>query len=62
MHPPVAVGALVRLLPGVDLPVPVERAGVRQQFAALLALHRRLAVRPDHVRPEGEKGSVSKDT
>ena len=52
----------MRLLPGVDLPVPVERAGVGQQLAALLALHRRLAVRPDHVRPGGDEGSVSKDT
>ena len=30
--------ALVRLLPGVDLPVPEEAAGVGQHLAALLAL------------------------
>ena len=29
--------ALVRLLPGVDLPVPEEAAGVGQHHAALLA-------------------------
>ena len=34
----VTVWALVRPLPGVDLPVPVEAAGVGQHLAALLAL------------------------
>ena len=42
---PVTVGALVRLLPGVDLPVPVEAAGVGQHLPALLA--------PDHRLPIG---------
>ena len=32
------VGTFVGLLPGVDLPVPVEAAGVGQHLAALLAL------------------------
>ena len=39
--------ALVRLLPGVDLPVPVEAAGVGQHLAAVLARHTRLAVGSD---------------
>ena len=35
------------LLPGVDLPVPVEAAGVSQHLAALLALDHRLPVAAD---------------
>lgn len=44
---PGAVGALVWLVPGVDLPVAVEAAGVRQLLPAHLARHARLPVRPD---------------
>ena len=43
-EPPLAERAGVRLLPAVDLPVPVERAGVGQLLAANLARHHRLAV------------------
>ena len=39
--------ALMWLLPGVDLPVPVEAAGVGQHLAAVLARHTRLAVGSD---------------
>ena len=38
---------LVRFVSGVDLPVPVETAGVGQQLAALLALDTGLAVGSD---------------
>ena len=44
---PVAVWALVWLLSSVDLPVPVEAAGVSQHLAALLALDHRLPVAAD---------------
>ena len=53
-EPPVTVGALVWLLPSVDLPVPVETAGVGQQLTALLALHCSLPIGSDHVCP-GDK-------
>ena len=38
---------LVRFVPAVDLPVPVEAAGVSQHLAALLTLHTFLPVIPD---------------
>ena len=41
----------MRLLPGVDLPVPVEAAGVGQYLTALLALDCRLSIGSDHVSP-----------
>ena len=44
---PVTVWALVWLLSSVDLPVPVEAAGVSQDLAALLALDHRLPVAAD---------------
>ena len=47
----VAVWALVRLLPRVDLAVSVERARVRQHLAAVLALNTRLAVGTNLSRP-----------
>ena len=46
----VAVGALVWLLPSVDLPVSVETAGVGQQLPALLALDAGLTIGTDHPR------------
>jgi methylglyoxal synthase len=46
-EPPGAVGALVRLVAAVDLPVAVKGAGVRQLLAADLARHGRLAGRVD---------------
>ena len=49
---PVTVGTLVWLLSGVDLPVPVETAGVGQELSALLALHGRFPIWTDHVGPE----------
>jgi len=42
----------VGLVPAVDLPVPVEAAGVGQLLAAHLALHRRLPVGPDLPGPD----------
>ena len=42
----------MRFVPSVDLPVPVETAGVGQQLAALLALHRSLPVRPEDAGPD----------
>ena len=50
-EPPVTVGALVWLLPSVDLPVPVETAGVGQHLAAVLALHAGLPIGPDLTSP-----------
>ena len=49
---PVTVGALVRLLPRVDLPVPVEAAGVGQHLPALLAPDHRLPVGADLPSPD----------
>ena len=51
MSSPVTVGTLVWLLPRVDLPVPVEAAGVGQQLPALLALHCSLTIGSNHVGP-----------
>ena len=47
----VAVWALVRLLPRVDLAVSVERARVRQHLAAVLALNTRLPIGTNLSRP-----------
>ena len=48
---PVTVGTLVGLLSSVDLPVPVEAAGVGQHLAALLALNGRLSTCAHDVSP-----------
>ena len=44
-EPPLAEGASVGLLPAVNLPVPVQRAGIRQLLSAHLARHHRLSIR-----------------
>ena len=46
------VGTLVRLLSSVDLPVPVETAGVGQHLAAVLALHAGLPIGSDLTGPD----------
>ena len=48
---------LVRFVPAVDLPVPVQAAGVGQLLAAHLASHGGLPVRADLTGSEGEKWS-----
>ena len=48
----VTVWALVRLLPGVNLAVSVERARVGQHLATVLALHTRLPIGTNLSRPE----------
>ena len=49
---PSAVGALVRFISAVDLPVPVERARVGQPLAADLAGHAGLPVRAESRRDD----------
>ena len=44
--------AFVRLLPGVDLHVPIEAAGVLQHLVALLARHTWLPVVPHITSPD----------
>ena len=48
----VTVRTFVWLLPGVDLPVPVQTAGVGQHLAAVLALHAGLPIGSDFSSPE----------
>ena len=49
------------LLPGVDLPVPVEAAGISQHLAAVLALHARLPVGSDLPGPDAAEGGALPD-
>ena len=48
---------LVRFVPAVDLPVPVQAAGVGQLLAANLASHSGLPVRANLTGSEGEEWS-----
>ena len=48
----VTVRTFVWLLPGVDLPVPVQTAGVGQHLAAVLALHAGLSIGSDLSSPK----------
>ena len=47
---------LVRFVPAVDLPVPVQAAGVGQLLAANLASHGGLPVRANLTGSEGSSG------
>ncbi len=49
---PWTIGTLVRLVPAVDLPVPVEAAGVRQLLTAHLTGHARLPIGSHLARPD----------
>ena len=49
-YSPGTVWTLVRFVPRVDLPVPVETAGVGQQLPTLLALDTGLPIGPDFPR------------
>ena len=49
--------ALMRFVPAMDLPVPVQAAGVGQLLPANLASHRRLPVRANLTGSEGEEWS-----